>query len=103
MPENKNPGPRNFSGPRRSGSGRPGSNSEGPTPRTRTNRSNASGPTRRVGPEALERLVRVRGVGPSEFEPGLPEPLRRGPLKFRGPGFLFSGINSYIIYNSGPL
>lgn len=46
MPENKQPGNRNFSGPRRSGSGRPGSNSDGPAPRTRTNRSNAAGSTR---------------------------------------------------------
>ncbi|MBN9390235.1 MAG: 16S rRNA processing protein RimM [Chloroflexi bacterium] len=39
MPENKKPGNRNFNGPRRNSSTRPGSNSGGSTPRTRTNRT----------------------------------------------------------------
>ena len=46
MPENKKPGNRNFSGPRRSGSGRPDSNSGGATSRTRTTRPNNSSSTR---------------------------------------------------------
>lgn len=54
MPENKQPGNRNFSGPRRSGPGRPGSTSGSPTSRTRTarpnNTSSTRGPRNQSGP-----------------------------------------------------
>jgi 16S rRNA processing protein RimM len=69
MPENKKPGNRNFNGPRRSGSARPGSNSGGSTPRTRTNRTASSntprGPrnqaassARRPSPQAAQPVER---------------------------------------------
>jgi 16S rRNA processing protein RimM len=69
MPENKKPGNRNFSGPRRSGPGRPSSDSGGAPSRTRTPRPNNSNSTRgpRNQPASSSNRPGRRASAPADF------------------------------------
>ncbi len=77
MPDNKKPGNRNFSGPRRSGPDRAGSNSNssGSNPRARTKRPNNAGPTRGPSSQAASSNNRPGNRNQAQSDLNLETPL----------------------------